>query len=56
MTKQAVIYFNDGENDWIDPIEDDSIQYIGNIVAIDNGWYTYQYEKELIDKIEIVEI
>jgi hypothetical protein len=55
--KQAIIYFKDGTKDWVDPIVDDSINNDNkDFIIINNGIYSYEYNRLLVDKIEIVDI
>ena len=59
MSKQAIIYFKDGTKDWIDPIDgESSIDYTNKdfIVISINNLYKYEFNKLLVDKIEIIEI
>jgi hypothetical protein len=56
MIKQAIIYFKNGTKDWIDPIDENSIKYYDDIIVIDNGCFSYEYFKSLVDKIEVIEI
>ena len=54
--KRAVIYFKNGTTDFIDPVEEDSIEYTDKMVTICNGVYDYEYLLSKIDKVEIVEL
>jgi hypothetical protein len=57
MYKQAKIIFKANvDHDWVDPISDDSFTFDDKIIHINNGHYTYDYEKELIDSILVFEI
>jgi len=54
--KRAVIHLKDGTVDWVDPVEEDSIEYTDKMVTICNGVYDYEYLLSKIDKVEIVEL
>jgi hypothetical protein len=57
--KRAIIYFNNGAVDWIDPIDDEvkDIFYGDTLVIITNeANVKYPYNKVDIKKIEIVEV
>jgi hypothetical protein len=57
MTQQAVIYFKNGKKDWIDPVDaDGSIKYDNNTIFINNTYFTYDFPRELVDHIEVIEI
>ena len=55
--RSVTIYFKDGSKDWIDPINDPDIDivYKDDKVFISNGFFTYDYDVKLIDKIELGE-
>ena len=54
--KRAVIYFKDGTTDFVDPVEEDSIEYTETMVTICNGVYDYEYLLSKIDRVEFVEL
>lgn len=57
--RRAVVIFKDGTNDWVDPIEsvEDDIRYSEDgFITINNGYYTYEYDTNLVERIDIVEI
>ena len=56
MYKRAVIYFKDGEKDWIDPIENNGIVRNNDLIQIYNGYNTYDFNSNEISKIEILTI
>jgi hypothetical protein len=56
MSKQVTIYFKDGTKDWIDPVEEDDIDYSEKYMYIDNGCYVYKYSKEEVHHITVEEI
>lgn len=56
--REAIIYFKNGDMDWVSPIgnlEEDIKMFKENIV-IYNGTYDYTYDLEDIEKIELVDI
>lgn len=52
--KEAHIIFNDGTQDWIDPVL--SVEEFGDKYTIDNGFYKYDYYKDEIKSIEYKDI
>ncbi len=60
MAKQAVIYFKNGKQDWVDPIDDEETDIFykdnGKIISINNGYAVYDYDFDSVSKIEIIEI
>lgn len=58
MSKQAIVYFKDGTQDWIDPVDENGVDYSDKdfIVISINNLYKYEYNKLLVDRVEIIEI
>ena len=53
--RQAVIYFKDGTKDWIDPLDRLPV-YTETEIEISNGVYTYTFIRDLVNRVEIIEV
>ena len=53
--RRAFVYMKDGSIDWVDPVEEVSETDEGDLV-INNGVFTYVYERADYDRYEIAEV
>ena len=57
MYKEAIIYLKDGTKDLIDPVSsEEDVKYYDDVIIISNGYNDYEYDKNKVDKIEIIDI
>jgi hypothetical protein len=54
MAQQAIINFNNGEKDWIDPVV--NVSENEEFLTIDSGVHTYSFLKAGIKSVEYIEI
>ena len=57
MYKEVIVYLKDGTKTLIDPVNsEEDVKYYDDVIIISNGYNDYEYDKNKVDKIEIIDI
>ena len=55
---EVIICFKNGKLDWVSPIEDsdEDVKIDGNVLCIDNGYYTYRYNISELSVVNVTKV
>ena len=57
MYKEVIVYLKDGTKDFIDPVNsEEDVKYYDDVIVISNGYNDYEYNRNKVDKIEIIDV